>query len=354
MATTENDKFCELLNSIRKKYGADIAFEPKRLKNILSDLNINYKNEETKFMFLINEHQTFIKSISKQDKVTEQAIFDKIEALCGFNELWTKNVARALFAIIGKSFDAESNIWINEKTSKIAVTEKKRADETKIQTNIDSFLQIEIDEDADAKPVVDSSSNRLKKTINYDDGTIYEGEVLNGKPDGYGKMMFSNGNIYEGFFLNGKRGGKGRFTWSSGAFYEGVWVQDLREDEHGHQLFSDGSVYDGGWKAGKRDGYGAQEWKDGRMYVGEWKDDKRNGQGIMSFPDKATYDGEWVDDEYCGYGIYTRKDGFKYVGEWGIDSGGGYGIYVMLEDEFKKTWVYDGPQGVHHPIKFGL
>ena len=96
MSTIENNQFCKLLASIRRDYGPEIAFDPKRLKNILSDLNLKYKNEEIKFMFLINEHQAFIKSISKQDRVTEQAIFDKIEELCGFNRLWTENVAMAL------------------------------------------------------------------------------------------------------------------------------------------------------------------------------------------------------------------------------------------------------------------
>lgn len=811
MSTIENNQFCKLLASIRRDYGPEIAFDPKRLKNILSDLNLKYKNEEIKFMFLINEHQAFIKSISKQDRVTEQAIFDKIEELCGFNRLWTENVAMALFSITGKTLDIISNTWVKKNIAANGLYKEEIEDKEK-PTEFDDFLQMALNGNSDAQlivadcyyfgkgverdytqaflwyqkiaslsnsyvweqlgvsyyfglgtekkyeeaikwfqkaasdnraysqarlgycyysgtgvaldykqafrlfenaaknnsawgmclmgdcyyygrgieknvyeafkwyeksaqqnwvisqamlgrcyylgegvtpdyekalfwykksadnnsalgmsllgdyyydrkdydmalvwyvksadkdniwamrqlglmycngdgckcdyemasswlekaalggsdtasdilvqlkmclpisgssvkpaicardiikgswgperekfmwnnpstyvifnsicdnpeygnernfvrikrlgtedkysksldvsagdeyivclyvhnnissffykkgqgiahevrlsvtipeeiekgktgvvrggiysknalpnfiwdsaflkasedvkisyiedtarvhsqgssdgsilpkedffgkgalvsynieqPGIISSSekgswvyikfcircvpNRRKQTIHYVDGTTYIGEVINGQPDGTGKMIFSDGNLYEGYFMNGKRGGgKGKFTWKSGDIYEGHWVNDLREDEHGYQHFADGSIYDGGWKEGKRDGFGKITWKNGRIYEGYWKNDMRNGKGKMTFPDTAVYDGEWTNDKYSGYGTYTRKDGFQYIGEWGVDSNG-YGIYVILDSDFKKTWVYDGPLGVHHPTK---
>lgn len=41
--------------------------------------------------------------------------------------------------------------------------------------------------------------------INYPDGSIYVGSVLNGKPHGRGVYIYSNGDRYEGEFIDGKR-----------------------------------------------------------------------------------------------------------------------------------------------------
>lgn len=145
--------------------------------------------------------------------------------------------------------------------------------------------------------------NRIEKTINYDSGTVYVGETLNGQIDGFGRMTFSDGNMYEGYFSNGKRNGKGKFTWKSGAFYEGLWVNDLREDEHGYQKYADGSVYVGGWKAGKRNGSGTYTLGNGRVYEGQWENDKQIGNGKISFTVKSGYDGGKI----YGNGVHNIK-----------------------------------------------
>ncbi len=43
----------------------------------------------------------------------------------------------------------------------------------------------------------------IKKII-YNNGEVYEGEVLNGKQHGFGKFRFESGVIIEGIWINGK------------------------------------------------------------------------------------------------------------------------------------------------------
>lgn len=45
--------------------------------------------------------------------------------------------------------------------------------------------------------------------MNFNDGRIYEGNWLNGKINGNGKMKYSNGGEYDGEWVNGQMNGKG-------------------------------------------------------------------------------------------------------------------------------------------------
>jgi hypothetical protein len=62
-----------------------------------------------------------------------------------------------------------------------------------------------------------SSSSNLEPMI--DD--IYDGEFVNGKKEGHGKLTTSDGNVYEGNFVNDMKHGSGVLLYSSGAKYDG-------------------------------------------------------------------------------------------------------------------------------------
>ena len=49
----------------------------------------------------------------------------------------------------------------------------------------------------------------------------YIGDVKNGKPNGFGIMIFPNGNKYIGGWKKGRWNGQGTFTTSNGSKYEG-------------------------------------------------------------------------------------------------------------------------------------
>ena len=42
---------------------------------------------------------------------------------------------------------------------------------------------------------------------------VYKGDVENGKPNGFGFLIFTNGDKYVGEWKNGKKQGQGTFTY---------------------------------------------------------------------------------------------------------------------------------------------
>ena len=76
------------------------------------------------------------------------------------------------------------------------------------------------------------------------DGSCYEGDVVNGRAHGSGKLTLPNGDVYEGIFVNGRGSGQGKYIWASGAFYEGVCLEGKRAGQ-GKETLANGSSYEG-------------------------------------------------------------------------------------------------------------
>ena len=64
-----------------------------------------------------------------------------------------------------------------------------------------------------------------KARQHYDSGrsAVYEGNFLNGSPNGWGEIRIFNGNIYVGEFKNGEYHGEGIRTTADGRRFEGLW-----------------------------------------------------------------------------------------------------------------------------------
>jgi len=119
------------------------------------------------------------------------------------------------------------------------------------------------------------------------DGFIYEGDWVNDKREGKGKMTYgSDGFIYEGDWVNDKREGRGKMTNSKNDYiYEGEF-KNGNFNGYGKYI-SKQSAYEGEWLNNKRNGYGTIKDKNGVvMYQGEWKDDKhKSGDKILLYKD---------------------------------------------------------------------
>ena len=74
----------------------------------------------------------------------------------------------------------------------------------------------------------------------------YEGEIVEGKPNGYG-VLFILKDRYEGSFKNGLMDGQGKYTYPNGSFYEGNWEKGQRSGK-GYFISTTGDRYDGLWK----------------------------------------------------------------------------------------------------------
>ena len=127
----------------------------------------------------------------------------------------------------------------------------------------------------------------------------YNGEVLIGKPNGLGVIIFPNGIRYVGEWRYGKYEGQGTYTYGIGKW--------------------EGDKYKGKFRDGYRNGQGTYTWSDGDKYVGEFKGDKPNGQGTYTWSDGRKYEGRFKDGKKHGRGTFTSIKGYKYVGEWRRD-----------------------------------
>ena len=60
-------------------------------------------------------------------------------------------------------------------------------------------------ESCDKKDRKDRIKPRLEASVTFSDGSVHEGEWVNGRKEGNGKMISSNGDVYEGEWLKDKK-----------------------------------------------------------------------------------------------------------------------------------------------------
>ena len=159
----------------------------------------------------------------------------------------------------------------------------------------------------DTKPWVDT------------DGTIYAGEQMDGKINGYGYVAYTNGGVYLGELKDGKKHGKGIFYFKSGDWYRGEWVDDNREGNGIYYFSSNGGWYQGEFLGGDRHGKGTYYAPDGFRYEGEWKDNVYFGEGICWYSPNDEqgcwfFEGEWDEDSQNGVMYY--RDGTCKMGSF--------------------------------------
>ena len=109
-----------------------------------------------------------------------------------------------------------------------------------------------------------------KRRIEYPNGDEYNGEVVNGRRDGVGKLQTSK-YTYVGSFRHGLFDGRGTFTWCN-----------FKED--------DIDIV-------------------GRKFVGVFQKGKRNGEGVLYDGKGGTWEGTWKDDVFHGKGRIRKADG---------------------------------------------
>ena len=152
----------------------------------------------------------------------------------------------------------------------------------------------------------------------FKDGSFYEGEWVNGLPEGYGTMVFANKDKYVGDWNEGKMNGVGiyRFYNSSSqefsAVYRGEFV-DGRREGRGKMTYANNDVYVGTWQNNMRTGSGVMWFRTGDRFSGLWKYDKML-RGVYCKYDGEKYDGEIKDGHFEGFGKYYWKDGNWFEG----------------------------------------
>ncbi|KAJ8681235.1 hypothetical protein QAD02_017022 [Eretmocerus hayati] len=155
---------------------------------------------------------------------------------------------------------------------------------------------------------------------------VYEGQWKDGQQNGFGVMNYINGEVYEGYFKDGQPHGHGM-------------------KKEGHFMASVASVYVGEWENGVKRGYGVMDdIKTGEKYLGSWYNNVRHGNGLIVTLDGVYYEGSFAQDIFSGHGIMVLEDGTDYQGEFkSVGVFGGKGVLTFsnedkLEGNFSGAW----------------
>ena len=100
--------------------------------------------------------------------------------------------------------------------------------------------------------------------------------------DGHEVLYVDEGRVYRGGVLDGRPHGEGLMIWPSGAVHTGTWVDGARHA--GTFRTAEGVAYVGQFRDGERAGHGRFTWPDGRAYEGAWRAGMRHGQGVETLP----------------------------------------------------------------------
>jgi hypothetical protein len=142
-----------------------------------------------------------------------------------------------------------------------------------------------------------------QQTLVMPDGTVYKGEIKNGKPEGWGTLTDTKGSYQKGEWRNGAAYRvSGTCVLPDGTKEEGNWNDDGTKCG-GTIWFADKRIYKGDWVVmeGQPElpyGTGAMTWPDGRQYAGHFTNGKMDGVGKMTYPDGRIEDGSWKQDAF--------------------------------------------------------
>jgi hypothetical protein len=195
------------------------------------------------------------------------------------------------------------------------------------------------------------------------DGSTFQGELLDGRLHGRGKLISKTAGEYHGDFVQGVREGQGEQRWPNGDRYVGQFKAD-RPEGQGVMDFANGDRYEGSWAggvfsgpgklvaksgfqyegdfaAGRRQGSGKAVFPEGNRYTGEFANDLPQGRGQMAFADGGQYEGEFSAGVPAGKGQYRFANGSRYVGAFQAGAMSGLGVFHYpngdrLEGQFDK------------------
>ena len=138
----------------------------------------------------------------------------------------------------------------------------------------------------------------------FENGCYYVGQSLNGKKHGKGIIFNKYGNIvYEGDFVNDKKEGIGKMIYKDD-YYIGPWVKDKKQGK-GIIYYKDGTIqYEGDFFNDKKEGNGKYIFINGNYYIGQFSNGKLHGKGTLYYKNgKVCYEGDYVKGSKEGNGI---------------------------------------------------
>ena len=117
-------------------------------------------------------------------------------------------------------------------------------------------------------------------------GAVYNGNWRDGRAYGAGTMRYVDGTDYQGNFVDGLPDGEGIANLRNGDRYEGQWHHG-NFDGAGTLRHPNGSAYQGNFREGKKDGKGAHIGTDGKRLEGEYRAGELQYKGYAIKDDAA-------------------------------------------------------------------
>jgi len=262
-AVTEKEKdkiILGILNGVKHLHREDIIHRDLKCGNILIEVidgEIIPKITDFGLGRIYVENKPVINSIhayTTEYASPEQIILDKIDRT---TDIWSLGViiyricaGELPFLVENFNNNQEYIDKLKKKVRSLDLNYKKLNSIVEpYQTIIKRCLVIEPGERAQS---VDELIEQLTiKKINYPNGNVYEGQMLNGLKHGKGKFIWVSGDVYEGDWKDGKRTGMGKYTWA------------------------DGDVYEGGFLNGESTGKGKYTYRQREIHLGKWKNLRR-------------------------------------------------------------------------------
>ena len=144
---------------------------------------------------------------------------------------------------------------------------------------------------------------------------IIQGNIIDGKLNGKGQIIFPNGVIYNGEFKDDKLNGQGVVRVPDGGHFEGNFKDNLLNGK-GKIITEDNIEISGYFIAGKLDGQGKIQFPNGAVHKGEFKNDKLNGKGKIIESGGIILKGMFSNNQLNGIGDITFPNGVKQIGEF--------------------------------------
>ena len=148
------------------------------------------------------------------------------------------------------------------------------------------------------------SNRRRDKTIKYDNGDEYRGQIdEEGQPHGKGTYTSQRGaddieqSNYIGEWRNGQKHGKGTHSYKNGDVYDGPWQDGKKHGSNGKYTYHNSASheYTGHWVANMKHGYGVMIFSNGDRYEGNWSNNNMEDENATyTYEDKSTYVGKYT------------------------------------------------------------
>lgn len=140
---------------------------------------------------------------------------------------------------------------------------------------------------------------------NFKDKSVDRDKIIDiRKKEVIGKLIYNDGTIYEGELLNGHKHGKGIFTMQDNTIFKGEWRND--------SMVGVATIIS----------------SNGSRFIGEVINNGiKNGEGKITFKDSSTFVGQFQDDEFY-YGTFTNKSQ--------------NGVWLIYTGKFINNQLYNG------------